>query len=139
MFLAATVTTMQVTGTWKVYAADTLKYTGTTEISTVEVCTLADTSAVELEVEEVYIEEGTQLTKGDPILKITDDIVTEDVIITDNQIKHIRERHPNDYERFAEYFSEIIADPDYILEANRSNTAFVLKQIFNNNIFQNRN
>ena len=107
---------MQVTGTWKVYAADT--------------------SAVELEVEEVYTEEGTQLTKGDPILKITDDIVTEDVIITDNQIKHIRERHPNDYERFAEYFSEIIADPDYILEANRSNTAFVLKQIFNNNIFK---
>lgn len=89
--------------------------------------------------EEVYAEEGTQLTEGDPILKITDDIVTEDVIITDNQIKHIRERHPNDYERFAEYFSEIIADPDYILEANRSNTAFVLKQIFNNNIFQNRN
>lgn len=119
LFLAATVTTMQVTGTWKVYAADT--------------------SAVELEVEEVYAEEGTQLTKGDPILKITDDIVTEDVIITDNQIKHIRERHPNDYERFAEYFSEIIADPDYILEANRSNTAFALKQIFNNNIFQNRN
>ena len=119
LFLAATVTTMQVTGTWKVYAADT--------------------SAVELEVEEVYAEEGTQLTIGDPILKITDDIVTEDVIITDNQIKHIRERHPNDYERFAEYFSEIIADPDYILEANRSNTAFVLKQIFNNNIFQNRN
>ena len=35
---------------------------------------------------------------------ITDDIVTEDVIIIDNQIKHIRERHPNDYEKFAEYF-----------------------------------
>lgn len=39
LFLAATVTTMQVTGTWKVYAADTLEYTGITEISTVEVCT----------------------------------------------------------------------------------------------------
>ena len=60
---------------------------------------------------------------------ITDDIVTEEVIITDNQIKHIRERHPNDYERFAEYFPEIIADPDYIIEANRPNTAFILKQI----------
>ena len=35
---------------------------------------------------------------------ITDDIVTEDVIIIDNQIKHIRERHPNDYEKFAEDF-----------------------------------
>ena len=62
LFLAATVTTMQVTGTWKVYAADTLEYTGTTQISTVEVYPLADTSAVELEVEEVYAEEGTQLT-----------------------------------------------------------------------------
>ena len=52
LFLAATVTTMQVTGTWKVYAADTLEYTGITEISTVEICTQVDTSAVELEVEE---------------------------------------------------------------------------------------
>ena len=60
---------------------------------------------------------------------ITDDIVTEEVIITDNQIEHIRERHPNDYERFAEYFPEIIADPDYILKANKPYTAFVLKQV----------
>ena len=77
LFLAATVTTMQVTGTWKVYAADTLEYTGTTEISTVEVYPLADTSAVELEVEEVYAEEGTQLTEGDPILKLTDESYQE--------------------------------------------------------------
>lgn len=77
LFLVATVTTMQVTGTWKVYAADTLEYTGTTEISTVEVYPLADTSAVELEVEEVYAEEGTQLTEGDPILKLTDESYQE--------------------------------------------------------------
>ena len=62
LFLAATVTAMQVTGTWDVYAADTLEYAGTTQISTVEVYPLADTSSVELEVEEVYAEEGTQLT-----------------------------------------------------------------------------
>lgn len=68
---------MQVTGTWKVYAADTLEYTGTTEISTVEVYPLADTSAVELEVEEVYAEECTQLTEGDPILKLTDESYQE--------------------------------------------------------------
>lgn len=60
---------------------------------------------------------------------ITEDIVTDEVVITDNQIQHIKDRHPNDYERFAPYFSEIIADPDYILEANKPNTAFVLKQI----------
>ena len=73
LFLAATVTTMQVAGTWEVYAADTLEYAGTTQISTVEVYPLADTSAVELEVEEVYAEEGTQLTEGEPILKLTDE------------------------------------------------------------------
>lgn len=100
LFLVATVTTMQVTGTWKVYAADTLEYTGTTEISTVEVYPLADTSAVELEVEEVYAEEGTQLTEGDPILKLTDEsyqeawayyeaaIIKAESTVTDTQLEY---------------------------------------------------
>ena len=100
LFLAATVTTMQVTGTWKVYAADTLEYTGTTEISTVEVYPLADTSAVELEVEEVYAEEGTQLTEGDPILKLMDEsyqeawayyeaaIIKAESTVTDTQLEY---------------------------------------------------
>ena len=65
---------------------------------------------------------------------ITDDISTDEVIITEKQIQHIKDRHPNDYERFAQYFSQIIADPDYILEANRPNTAFILKQIKKNNV-----
>lgn len=60
---------------------------------------------------------------------VTKDIVTENVIITDVQIKHIKERHPNDYERYCSYFEEIITRPDYIVEANRPNTALVLKQI----------
>jgi len=100
LFLAATVTTMQVTGTWKVYAADTLEYTGTTQISTVEVYPLADTSAVELEVEEVYAEEGTQLTEGDSILKLTDEsyqeawayyeaaIIKAESTLTDTQLEY---------------------------------------------------
>lgn len=33
------------------------------------------------------------------------------------------------YERFAQYLFEIISDPDYILQANKPNTAFLLKQI----------
>lgn len=63
---------------------------------------------------------------------ITDDIVTDDVIITDNQIQHIKERHPNDYERFSSYLSQIISDPDYIIEANRPYTAVILKEIEEN-------
>lgn len=60
---------------------------------------------------------------------VTEDIVTDEVIITENQILHIRERHPSDYEKFGEYIPQILAEPDYILEANKPNTAFVLKRI----------
>lgn len=60
---------------------------------------------------------------------ITNDIVTDEVVITNNQIQHIKDRHPNDYERFASYFDEIVKKPDYIIEANKPNTALILKEI----------
>ena len=60
---------------------------------------------------------------------ITKNIVTDEVIITDERIEHIKERHPNDYERFYSYIPEIISNPDYIIEANKPNTAVVLKEI----------
>lgn len=60
---------------------------------------------------------------------VTEDLITDEVIITDNQIQHIKDRHPNDYERFSEYFSEIVSDPDYIVESPKPNTALVLKEI----------
>ena len=60
---------------------------------------------------------------------VTEDIITDEVIITDNQIGRIRERHPNDYERFAQYFSEIVSAPDYIIETNKPYTALILKEI----------
>lgn len=63
---------------------------------------------------------------------VTEDIVTDEVIITDERIAHIQERHPNNYERFYSYIPEIITDPDYIIEANKPNTATVLKQIIDN-------
>lgn len=60
---------------------------------------------------------------------ITDDIVTDEVIITDERIQHIKDRHPNDYERFYNYIPEIISDPDFIIKANKPNTAVILKEI----------
>ena len=60
---------------------------------------------------------------------ISENIRTDEVIITDNQIQHIKERHPNDYERFSGYFSEIVESPDYIIESSKPNTALVLKEI----------
>lgn len=64
---------------------------------------------------------------------VTEDIQTNEVIITEKQIEHIKERHPNDYERFGKYFKIIVEDPDYIIEANKPNTAVILKEIVDNN------
>lgn len=64
---------------------------------------------------------------------VTADIITDEVIITDKQIQHIKERHPNDYERYYGYFEEIVSSPDYIIQANKPNTALILKEIIEEN------
>lgn len=61
---------------------------------------------------------------------VTQDIQTEDVIITSERIKHIQERHPNDYEKYVCYMAEAIQAPDFILE-DRPNTALILKAFMN--------
>lgn len=60
---------------------------------------------------------------------ITDDIAGSEVIITDERIQHIKDRHPNDFERFCSYIPEIIDNPDYIIKAAKPNTAVLLKEI----------
>lgn len=59
---------------------------------------------------------------------ITEDIATDGVIITDERIQHIRERHPNDYERYYGYLKDIVECPQYIIETNKPNTALILKE-----------
>ena len=60
---------------------------------------------------------------------ITEDILTDEVIITDRQVEHIKERHPNDFEQFEKYFGQIVAEPDYIIETSKPKTALVLKEV----------
>lgn len=60
---------------------------------------------------------------------VTEDITTDEVIITEERIQHIKDRHPRDYERFMGYMPEMISDPDYIIAANKENTAVILKEI----------
>ena len=60
---------------------------------------------------------------------VSKDIVADEVIVTDKQIEHIQERHPNDYERFYEYFGVIVEEPDYIIETAKPDTALILKEI----------
>ena len=60
---------------------------------------------------------------------ITSDIITDEVIITDERINHIMERHPNDYESYCEYLKRIVEKPDYIIQSNKPNTALILKEV----------
>lgn len=60
---------------------------------------------------------------------VTADIRTQEVVITEERIQHIQERHPKDFERFCTYIPQIITDPDYIIAANKANTAVLLKEI----------
>ncbi len=58
---------------------------------------------------------------------ITKDIVTDEVIITDERIQHIKDHHPKDFERYYNYLKEIVTKPKYIIEANKPNSALILK------------
>ena len=56
-------------------------------------------------------------------------IKTCHVIITDKQLIHIRERHPDISETVMEQLAEIIQEPDYIIATEKLYTANVLKRI----------
>lgn len=60
---------------------------------------------------------------------VTADIASDEVIITEERIEHIKKRHPTDFETFSSFFEEIINDPDYILEGNVERTFLLLKEI----------
>ena len=60
---------------------------------------------------------------------VSKDITTDEVIITNEQIKHIQERHPGDFEKYANQIHTAIEAPDYIIETNSFATAFILKTI----------
>lgn len=60
---------------------------------------------------------------------ITDDIVTDEVIITEEQIQHILDGHPDAYEDVINRLNVILDAPDYIIEDKHPNTGLVIKQI----------
>lgn len=80
------------------------------------------------------VQDVRQVCKLDPKLYhcVTNDIATDEVVITEKQIEHIKERHPNDYEICEKWAGAIIQEPDYIIKSERPSTAIVLRQIEEN-------
>ncbi len=57
------------------------------------------------------------------------EITTTRVIITDRQLEHIRERHPDISQSVLEQLAEVILSPDYIIETDMPDTANILKHL----------
>mgnify|MGYP003544768900 FL=1 len=62
---------------------------------------------------------------------ISNNHIADEVIITEEQMMHIRERHPEAYIDTMHYVREILDDPDYIFRDNHPNTGLVVKKIQN--------
>lgn len=62
---------------------------------------------------------------------ITEDIATDEVIITEERVQHIEQHREEGFlEKYGRYFPLIVSDPDYIFpDRHRSNTAIVCKVI----------
>lgn len=60
--------------------------------------------------------------------------ITDEVILTEERIKHIKEHHPGDYEKYYKYLTEIIKNPDYIIDDSKNiDTIVFLKTIMESN------
>lgn len=60
---------------------------------------------------------------------ISKDYITDEVVITEKQLIHIKERHPEAYKNAISYIERILEQPDYIIKDKKPNTGLVVKQI----------
>ncbi len=62
-------------------------------------------------------------------------LTTTDVIVTEERIKHIKERHPQDVMLFEQYGQETVLEPDIIIKDGKNEgTVFLIKHLPDSNI-----
>lgn len=87
---------------------------------------------------------GTKPAKGPadigitPLGKINKDLLekefgklqTDDIIVTNERLEHIKQRHPEDYEFFEKYGAQSAIDPDLIIkDLKHKGTVFMIKKL----------
>ncbi len=60
---------------------------------------------------------------------ISKNYLTDEVIITEKQLVHIKERHPEAYKNTISYIGHILEQPDYIIKDKKPNTGLIIKQV----------
>lgn len=60
---------------------------------------------------------------------------TDEIVITNERIHHIRVRHPNDFSFFEQYGTETVENPDMIIkDCKNAGTVFMIKRLRNTNL-----
>ncbi len=60
---------------------------------------------------------------------ISENIRTDEVIITEERIQHVNDRHPGEHEKIKEYLKEAVENPDYIIADKHPDTGLIIKEI----------
>ena len=69
------------------------------------------------------------------LVKSFDGLRTEEVVVTEERLEHIRLRHPEDYELFQRYGKQAIENPDIIAKDEKhENTVFVIRHLPETNL-----
>ena len=70
-----------------------------------------------------------------PLISTFDHLQTTEVVVTDERIAHIKERHPEDYLLFEQYGRESILSPDILIQDVKNvGTVFAVKQLPDTNL-----
>ncbi len=73
--------------------------------------------------------------KLDPVEKEFGKIMTDEIVVTDERLAHIRERHPDDYDLFERYGVDCVSDPNLIIrDKNNFGTVFMVKKLPDTNL-----
>lgn len=60
---------------------------------------------------------------------------TDELIVTNERIEHIKSRHPEDFNLFEKYGLSVVVEPDFIIKDEKNvNTVFMVKKFENTNL-----
>lgn len=70
-----------------------------------------------------------------PLEKEFGKLKTDEIVVTDERLEHIRNRHPEDFELFEQYGTSTVETPDLIIKDEKSeNTVFMVKRLDTTNL-----
>ncbi len=103
-----------------------------------EIANPVDSAIIEaINTKEISDAEITTLGKIDKALlkKEFGELQTDEIIVTNERMDHIKQRHPEDFGLFEKFGAESVTDPDFIIrDLKNKGTIFMVKKLPNTNL-----